>query len=52
MKILLTVDQLKKILASEPLHLPLIIKMDRVSKKEFKELSAIIKDNKKRLFGG
>lgn len=47
MKILLTVDQLKMILASEPVKLPIIIKMNKVSKKEFKELSILLNQKKK-----
>ncbi|KAF2511790.1 hypothetical protein E0W72_05650 [Flavobacterium arcticum] len=47
MKIILTVDQLKRILASEPVKLPILIKMDKISKMEFQELSLLINQKKK-----
>ncbi|MGQ2985359.1 hypothetical protein [Flavobacterium sp.] len=47
MKIILTVDQLKRILEDEPVKLPILIKMDRVSKMEFQELSILL--NQKRM---
>lgn len=47
MKIVLTADQLKRILAAEPVKLPIIIKMDKLSKKEFQELSDLLNKKKK-----
>ncbi len=46
MKIILTIDQIKKILASEPVRLPIIIKMDRITKKEFQELARLLNNTK------
>ena len=47
MRILLTVDQLKRILEIESVHLPLIIRMDKVTKKEFQELIVLIQQKRK-----
>lgn len=47
MKVILTIDQLKRLLETEPLHLPIIISMDKVSKKEFQELTVLLKKKRK-----
>ena len=43
MRIVLTAKQLARVLETEPLHLPIIIKMDRITKEEFQELSDLLK---------
>lgn len=46
MKIIVTVNQIKKILESEPVKLPIILRMDKISKKEFQELSVLLNGRK------
>jgi hypothetical protein len=47
MKIILKVDQLKRILENEPVKLPITIQMDRVSKEDFQELSVLLNQKRK-----
>lgn len=46
MKIILTVEQLKRVLASEPVYFPIVIKMSKITKEDFQELSALLKHKK------
>ena len=43
MRIVITVKQLKHVLETESLHLPIVIRMERITKEEFQELSVLLK---------
>jgi hypothetical protein len=43
MKIILTLDQLKQVMGTQPLKTPIIFKVKNLSKKEIKELAELLK---------
>lgn len=43
MKVILTLAQLKQVLATEPLKSPIIFKVKNLTKKDMKELSQLLK---------
>lgn len=47
MKIILTIDQIKKLLANEPVKLPITFQVGRIKKTEIEELIEILKKKKK-----
>ena len=43
MKIILTLEQLKKVLASEPVHMPVTLQLGKITKAEIEELVELLK---------